>query len=224
MTASLTPDTRLPSRRALLAGALGGLGALAASAIGRPIGVHAEGEAIVVGGEYTDATTVTKIQNQANGDIVLWGASTSLGIGVLGSSLSAQGLYGTSGNSVGVYGISDANDQPATFGQSGGNSTGVQGYSGIADPPPAKAKTGVYGYANQDSNAKGIFGESAKGFAGYFAGKVYVSKFQEMPEVSTPLAPGANKARLFVRDNGSGKTQLCVRFPTGSVQVLATQD
>jgi hypothetical protein len=36
-------------------------------------------------------------------------------------------------------------------------------------------------------------------------------------------APAANKAALFVRDNGSGKTQLCVKFNTGAVQVLATQ-
>jgi hypothetical protein len=48
--------------------------------------------------------------------------------------------------------------------------------------------------------------------------------FQEMIEVTVdPGAPAADKARLFVRDNGAGKTQLCVRFSTGAVQVLATQ-
>lgn len=47
--------------------------------------------------------------------------------------------------------------------------------------------------------------------------------FQEMMEMTEPAAPGADKARLFVRDNGAGKTQLCVRFGTGAVQVLATQ-
>jgi hypothetical protein len=45
-----------------------------------------------------------------------------------------------------------------------------------------------------------------------------------MPEVaSDPAAPAANSATFFVRDNGSGKTQFCVRFPTGAVQVLATE-
>ena len=43
-----------------------------------------------------------------------------------------------------------------------------------------------------------------------------------MREISAPAAPGLNKARLFLRDNG-GFTQLCVRFNTGSVKVLATQ-
>lgn len=38
-----------------------------------------------------------------------------------------------------------------------------------------------------------------------------------------PAAPAADKARLFIKDNGSGKTQLCVRFATGPVQVLATE-
>ena len=38
-----------------------------------------------------------------------------------------------------------------------------------------------------------------------------------------PSAPSANFGRLYFRDNGLGKTQLCVRFNTGAVQVLATQ-
>lgn len=42
-------------------------------------------------------------------------------------------------------------------------------------------------------------------------------------ELSDPAAPAANKAAVYVRDNGSGKTQLVVRFPTGAVQVVATE-
>lgn len=45
----------------------------------------------------------------------------------------------------------------------------------------------------------------------------------EIGEVSEPAAPAADTARLFVQDNGSGKTQLAVRFPTGATQVLATE-
>jgi len=36
-------------------------------------------------------------------------------------------------------------------------------------------------------------------------------------------APGLNQGVVFYKDNGSGKTQLCVRFNTGAVQVIATQ-
>lgn len=48
--------------------------------------------------------------------------------------------------------------------------------------------------------------------------------YQEM--ISVPIDPGApstGRARLFMRDNGSGKTQFCVRFATGAVHVLATE-
>jgi hypothetical protein len=89
--------------------------------------------------------------------------------------------------------------------------------------PAAKAKTGVYGYANQDTNCKGVFGESPTGYAGYFVGNVYTSTFVEMTEISAPAAPGANKARLFLKVNGLGKTQLCVRFQSGAVQVIKTE-
>ena len=40
---------------------------------------------------------------------------------------------------------------------------------------------------------------------------------------SSPAAPAADHARPFVQDNGAGKTQLCVRFSTGAVQVLVTE-
>ena len=40
---------------------------------------------------------------------------------------------------------------------------------------------------------------------------------------SAPAAPIGATARFFARDNGSGKMQICVRFPTGAVQVLATE-
>lgn len=36
-------------------------------------------------------------------------------------------------------------------------------------------------------------------------------------------APAASRVRIFARDNGAGKTQLVARFPTGAVQVLATE-
>jgi len=42
-------------------------------------------------------------------------------------------------------------------------------------------------------------------------------------ERTAPPAPAANKAIFFCRDNGAGKTQLCVIFSTGAVQVMATE-
>lgn len=45
----------------------------------------------------------------------------------------------------------------------------------------------------------------------------------EFLERADPPAAGANAGRLYVRDNGGGKTQLVVRFPTGAIQVIATE-
>lgn len=45
----------------------------------------------------------------------------------------------------------------------------------------------------------------------------------ELPEISDPAAPAANKGRLYVRDNGAGKSQLVVRFPSGAIQVISTE-
>ena len=99
--------------------------------------------------------------------------------------------------------------------------------------PAAKAKTGVYGYAAQDSASQGVWGHSpagngvvgstSTGYAGYFSGKVYSTQFYELSEIGTPGAPAPNRARLFVKDNGAGKTQLCVRFHTGAVKVITTE-
>jgi len=244
MTAS-APEraTTTASRRALLAGALGGIGAWAASAIGRADPVRAEGEVIHVGEEILTATSVTSLTNSANSADVFYASSTGGGAGLYGSSDSFIGVAGTSNSWIGVrgvstsyravfgtstlghgvFGYSSSSARAASIGQSGGESTGVEGYSGDGTPPAARPKTGVYGYAAQDSHSKGIFGESPSGWAGFFLGKLYTSKFHELQEMSTPPAPGSNKGRLFMRDNGAGKTQLCVRFSSGAVQVLATQ-
>jgi hypothetical protein len=46
------------------------------------------------------------------------------------------------------------------------------------------------------------------------------------PIVATPDAPGPGQSGagvFFMRDRGDGKAQYCVRFPSGAVQVLATE-
>jgi hypothetical protein len=196
MTASLQPESKAPSRRALLAGALGGLGALAAAAIGRAGPARAaNGDPVILGANHT-ATLPTKIENQGNAETVVWGASnsgigvrgsSSLNVGVSGSSTSEVGVSGSSGSDIGVYGsssssigvrgdsgssfgvyaFSDATNQPASQGWSQGNSTGVRGFSGEAPLPSAKARTGVVGYAAQSSTSTGVWGESTSGVGLY---------------------------------------------------------
>lgn len=44
-----------------------------------------------------------------------------------------------------------------------------------------------------------------------------------LAERTDPSAPAANEGHFYLRDNGAGKTQLVVRFPTGAIQVLSTE-
>jgi len=160
-------DTVTPtSRRVLLAGALGGLAALAGSAFGRPSPVRAtNGDPILVGHTYT-ATTVTEID--ATGAPAIRGTSDS-SVGVWGSSTSASGVagvsstyYGVVGSSTSSYGVfASSHTGAAVYGNSLTN-TGVQGYSGFQSVP-VPAKTGVHGYADQDGSAIGVNGQTTLG-------------------------------------------------------------
>jgi hypothetical protein len=187
--------TALNSRRALLAAALGGAAAFVAQALGKPLPSRAaDGQAVVVGGEYS-ASSVTMFTNSTgNGSPALWGASTATGDGVHGESNSGNGvravsqtgtgLEAVSGDGAGVIGISDtdygvdgfssfgsavhganfATNQPAIIGRNFGSSTGVLGVSSLNQSiPPIPVKTGVYGYAVQDANARGVYGHTTAG-------------------------------------------------------------
>lgn len=175
MSATLDPRAEAPttrSRRALLAGALGGIGAWTASAIGRAGPARAaNGETVTVGGSF-DGTTTTTITKSGSGSAAIAGKSTG-GYGLYGESSSAYGVYAwsTSGwavygqtiTGIGVVGSSSATDMAAIQGQNAGHSTGVLGYSGDEVPPAAKAKTGVYGHAAQDSSSRGVWGRANAG-------------------------------------------------------------
>jgi hypothetical protein len=53
--------------------------------------------------------------------------------------------------------------------------------------------------------------------------RLYLKEQWQGDEISDPSAPAANKGVVYFRDNGSGKTQFVARFPTGAVQVIATE-
>ena len=118
------------------------------------------------------------------------------GYGVFGSSNSTDAIHGESDTGIGVVGSSNFND-------------GVFGVS---------AGWGVHGFSNAGS---AVFGESPSGWAGDFDGNLRVTDYVQLSEMTAP-AGTVNGARLFARDNG-GKTELCVVFGTGAVQVIATE-
>ena len=178
--AILEPESTARSRRALLVGALGGIGAWVALAIGRPGTASALDPNDVVLGANNAATTTTRITNNTTPDPVFVASSTSAAVGIMGESVagvgvsgistshigetdSSIGVVGESNNHVGVSGYNQSGNQPAIRGWAAMNSTGVLGYSGEAIPPVTKAKTGVFGYAAQDASSRGVTGGTKLG-------------------------------------------------------------
>lgn len=49
------------------------------------------------------------------------------------------------------------------------------------------------------------------------------SPFLQLSEQAAPSVAGANDGLIFLKDNGAGKTQLCIQFETGKPVIIATQ-
>lgn len=208
------------TRRAILAGAAGGIGAWAASLVGRAAPtLAAAGDPVVIGKFNRAGSAMTTLQGKSDqallrviqngghnsvavsGSAPLWYGTGVVQTGVLGSAANGHGVRGYAVRGNGVSGYTEG---PAS-------SSGVRG----------DADTDGAGLRGRSQFGPGVEGWSEFGYAGYFDGKAFATSL-DMPE-SAPSAPPANQARLFVRDNGSGKTELCVRFATGSPIVLATE-
>lgn len=105
----------------------------------------------------------------------------------------------------------------------GAGSTVANQYGFIAQSNLIGA-TNNYGFYGNIPAGSGRWNFYAGGTAAnFFQGDVGIGSFLEMTEISAPSAPAANGARLYTRDNGSGKTQIVAVFNTGAVQVIATQ-
>lgn len=83
--------------------------------------------------------------------------------------------------------------------------------------------------ANQITDKRVIVGSLHQASANTFTGLntfMVAQTFQgylDLAEIALPAAPAASVARFFARDDGAGKTQLCVRLNTGAVIVLGTE-
>jgi hypothetical protein len=182
------------SRRALLAGALGGAAALVAQAIGRPLPVGAVDEYVVLGG--TNSTAGTTLISSTSTDQTVWSTALS-GIGVLGTSGSSIGAYGSSSSGVGVRGESHSGIaiEGIAYGDSQTSIHGIKSVGGVAiHGEITNANSGwtaVYGstsgsgvgvvgentntgagtWGKANGTGDGIYGESVNGYGGHFKGK-----------------------------------------------------
>ena len=224
MTAEST-QTAPRSRRALLAGAIGGLGVWAASAIGRAAPAEAAaGDPIRMGQVNGAARTTTTLRSRTKEAAAFAVRQFGQGPAISGVNARPQGI-----NAVGVYGASDGLQSTGVVGSGTfagvfgtGGSSGVLGSSvrGIGVRGGTDTGTAVFAHA---AHGDALVADSPpNGWAGLFRGKVSMSRYLDIGEDGTPGPPPIDIARIFVRDN-AGKTQLCVRFATGPAQIIATE-
>jgi hypothetical protein len=204
-------DTNAPrSRRAILAGALGGAGALAIAALGRAAPVAAAtGDNVVLGeGEAAtdNAADAPTIVNSAAANPVLGGITDGSGAGLHGRSGSPP-PDGTDFTQVGVYGFSDTNEFDAgiwgdTIQGVGVVGTGDWGITGLGfvggvglAPEPG---TGLHGFSGSDSLNVPAAGAGVHGHAG--AGASY-----------GVYASAATSAQSALYVNGSFRTSRSAR-------------
>ena len=184
MSAGTDPSTSTTprSRRAILAGALGGIGAWAASTVVHRSPARADnGDAMLVGTAHT-GTATTSITNSATTNTVFAATAMANGTAIYGYSPDAQGIQGGSENGVGVFGnvgqgigvYGNSNGQAGVWGQTDGEAagvvgrsvgsqrTGVLGVSGSTEPD-LRIRTGVFGYCDSAPDARGVIGESPAG-------------------------------------------------------------
>jgi hypothetical protein len=140
------------SRRAVLAAALGGLGAVIASRIATPSAVSAaDTDPVLVGGSFT-GTTATTITTAATANAIV------------GHSLDGVGLWGASDDAVPVADFTVPSRRTGIVGLVG---TGT----GVA---PNTGEVGIYGFSDVSDNSTGVWGDTASGVGVFGTGSAGV--------------------------------------------------
>lgn len=232
-----------PSRRALLAGGLGAVGAWAAGLMGRSATVRAaDGDPILIGATNS-ATSTTVLENTTDSDHLLTVRSAHDGGAIAAFSMgSGTAILGTTVNGTAIHAMADSGNAVSarsTLGEgvhaSSGNRFAVYGSNSSTDTAAihgtspgtgvsgSGGRTGVLGTGSKKgvsgSTAGGwaIHGKAPSGYAGYFEGKVFTNASYQLA-----AATGTKRATIFLRPSAGGHAQLCVRFNNGVVRVLAT--
>ena len=225
------------SRRALLAGLLGGAGVWAASMVSRAAPAEAAaGDPIRMGRINQAGRSRTELHSWTSEPVF---RAVQYGRGNAIRAVQSRTPQEPGSESDAAIRAEAADRGRALVAVAGNYGTAISAYSpdelgvsarcpdGIAVDGRSETQIGVWGRGRIGVSAQGsetgIVAYSGGGRAGVFLGTVLINGVQDLVWQSDPAAPEASNLRLFARDNGSGKTQLCVRFPTGAVQVIATE-
>ena len=145
-------ETSAPrSRRAVLAAALGGVGAVIASRLATPGAVSAApGDPITVDNSFTGAGTTALASSGANAAF----AVTGVGQGVTGQTPDGIGLWGASTDTVPVADFTVAGHRTGIVGVTG-TGTGIANNTG---------EVGIYGFSDLSGNSTGVWGDTGSGY------------------------------------------------------------
>jgi hypothetical protein len=193
----------------LLGGAIGGLTALVAQALARPLGAAAnDPNDIVLGGANSTSTDTYILTSVAQGFSVESTGDNGIGLSAFASGPSDKTTYG-------VYAATYSATGAGVAGRSV-SGTGVMGFIDGSGTPTAAYLTGVLGYTGEQlgRSSVGVHGTSIEGRGGVFKGAV--AQLRLMPsETSSHPAAGArgdlfadNAGRLWFCKGGTTWKQL----------------
>lgn len=180
----------------------------------------------------------TAIGSQAAQNLTTGGNATAVGSAALGSATTAVGMtaigQGAASNQT-TGGNSTAVGVGSMSGVSTGSSDTFIGHSSSSTLSTLVNGTALGQNAAVNQNNGTALGQGStvahddsvalgRGTTTTLTKQVQIGpRHFEFGEMTDPGVGGADTCRLYSRDNGSGKTQLCAVFSSGAVQVLATQ-
>ena len=210
---------KVRSRRVLLAGAVGGLAAWLAAAAQRAMPAEASaGDPILAGRSNSAGEFSTELRARTTKP-TLRAVQLGGGAGLRAEAKSGRAVMATAragGTAVWAH-------SPNHFGVKALTDTGFAVYAEVSQGH--SNSVAVYAVAvGRNSKALEAHGPTLLDGTLGVGGPISAGSGVTLPEMNpNPAAPSSNQVRLFARDNGSGKTQICAKFATGDVQVLATE-
>ena len=147
------------SRRAVLAGALGGVAAAAASSLIRPSTVGATDHSALIVGESNTATLQTTLNSSAGSGTTFLAVASGSGTAIQGTGLTGKGVTGSTTSGVALRGVAAGGYGAYATSTTG---IGVIGIAGSVNPSTSFGSVGVVGFR---SNGTGVWASSSTGTA-----------------------------------------------------------
>jgi hypothetical protein len=195
------------SRRALLAGVLGGLGAWLVSAAQRAMPAEASaGDPVLAGRSNSGGGFSTELRANT-GKTVFKAVNAGGGDGLRGVATTGRGVVGIGREGIGV--VAQTLNNVGLWAEAHHGGTAINANA-------SRSATAIV--ASHRAHSGVAFRTHGKSI---FDGQVQVGRLFLAGIANGAPPPGG--AKLLVKSNSSGKTQLCVRFNTGVIQVLATE-